>query len=374
MRTRSVLLLLMLWSLPAPGWAQQAPTAPGTNPLLQEWTTPFGVPPFQDIKPEHFPPAFKQAIAEQRKEVEAIAQNPEPPTFANTIEAMDGTGALMQKVSGVFSNLLSSETNDQLQAMNRQLAPELAALRDDVNLNSALWARVKSIWEQRDTLKLAPVQLKLVDDTYKGFVRSGANLPVDKKDQLRKINAELTMLGVKFSENLLHDTNGWKLVIDNADDLAGLPDSVKAAGAETAKRAGMPGKWVYTLQVPSLTPFLQYSDMRELRQQILQAYATRCDHGDEYDNKKVVARTAALRVERAQLLGYKTYADFVIEENMAKTPQRVYDLLNQLWTPARGVALKEAAAMQEAMKKEGQAFTVEPWDWHYYAEKVRKAR
>ncbi|MGE5814717.1 MAG: M3 family metallopeptidase [Acidobacteriota bacterium] len=374
MRTRSVLLLLLLCSLTAPSLAQQAPPAPGVNPFFQEWTTPFGVPPFQEIKPEHFLPAFKQAIAEQRREVEAIAQNAEPPTFANPIEAMDGTGALMQKVGGVFNNLLSSETNDKLQAINRELAPQLAALRDDVNLNPALWTRVKAIWDERETLNLSPVQRKLLDDTYKGFVRSGADMPSDKKDQLRKINAELTMLGVKFSENLLHDTNSWKLVIENSADLAGLPEPVKAAGAESAKAAGMPGKWVYTLQVPSMTPFLQYADKRELRQQIQRAYAERCNHGDQYDNKKVVARTAALRVQRAQLLGYKTYADFVIEENMAKTPQRVYDLLNQLWTPARSVALKEAAAMQELIRNQGGTLAVEPWDWHYYAEKVRKAR
>lgn len=374
MRTRSVLFLALICSLTALGSAEQSQPASGTNPFFQEWTTPFGVPPFQDIKPEHFLPAFRQAIAEQRREVEGIASNPEPPTFANTIEAMDGTGALMQKVGGVFNNLLSSETNDQLQAINRQLAPELATLRDDVNLNPALWVRVKSVFDRRDTLKLAPVQRKLLDDTYKGFVRSGANLAPDQKDQLRKINAELTMLGVTFSENLLHDTNSWKLVVDNPGDLAGLPESVKAAGETAAKAAGMPGKWIYTLHVPSMIPFLQYSDKRELRHQIQRAYSERCNHGDEFDNKKVVSRTAALRVQRAQLLGYKTYADFVIEENMAKTPQRVNDLLNQLWTPARGVALKEAAAMQELMKKEGQTFAVEPWDWHYYAEKVRKAR
>jgi peptidyl-dipeptidase Dcp len=374
MRTRSVPLLVLLCCLTVAGSAQQAPTPADTNPFFQEWTTPFGVPPFQEIKPEHFLPAFKQAIADQRREVEAIAQNTEPPTFDNTIVAMDDTGRLLQKVSGVFNNLLSSETNDRLQAINRELAPQLAALRDDVNLNPALWTRVKAVYDQRESLSLTPVQRKLLDDTYKGFVRSGANLPPEKKDQLRKINAELTMLGVKFSENLLHDTNSWKLVIDNPADLAGLPEPVKAAGAEAAKTAGMPGKWVYTLQVPSLTPFLQYSDKRELREQIQRAYGERCNHGDDYDNKKVVARTAALRVQRAQLLGYKTYADFVIEENMAKTPARVYDLLNQLWTPARAVALSEAAAMQDVIKKAGGTFAVEPWDWFYYAEKVRKVR
>ncbi len=374
MRTRSAFLLVLVVSIVATGSAQQPQPAPDVNPFFQEWSTPFGVPPFESIKPEHFLSAFKQAIAEQRRDVDAIANNAAPPTFVNTIEAMDGTGALMQKVSPVFGNLLSAETNDRLQAINRELAPQLAALRDDINLNPALWARVKAIWDQRGALPLAPVQRKLLDDTYKGFVRGGANLAPEQKERLRKINAELTMLGVKFSENLLHDTNAWKLVIDKPEDLAGLPEPVKAAGAEAAKAAGLQGKWVYTLQVPSLTPFLQYSSKRELRMQIQQAYASRCNHDDEFDNKRIVARTAALRVERAQLLGYKTYADFVTEENMARTPGRVYDLLNQLWTPARGVALREAAAMQETIDKEGARFRVEPWDWHYYAERVRQAR
>ena len=373
---RRISLVVLFACIFVSGASAQQPSAPPAdqNPFFVEWTTPFGVPPFDQIKPEHFVPAFKKAIAEQRSEVERIANNPAPPTFANTIETMDNTGALLQKVGSVFNNLLSAETNDRLQAINREIAPLLTSLRDDVNLNPQLWARVKAIYDQRETLKLTPVQRKLLDDSYKGFVRSGANLGAEQKTRLRAINAELSKLGVKFSENLLHDTNTWKLVIDNADDLAGLPESVKAAGAETAKGMGLAGKWAYTLQMPSMTPFLQYSDKRELRRQILQAYASRCDHGDEYDNKALVAKTAALRVERAQLLGYKTYADFVIEENMAKTPAKVYALLNQLWTPARDVALKEAAAQQEMIKKEGGTYQVEPWDWRYYTEKVRKAR
>jgi peptidyl-dipeptidase Dcp len=374
MRTRIVFPLVIISALVTVGAARQPRPAPDTNPFFQEWTTPFGAPPFQAIRVEHFLPAFKEAIAEQRRDTDAIANRAEPPTFANTIEAMADAGALMQKVSGVFSNLLSAETSDSLQAINREMAPQLAALRDDVSLNPALWTRVQSVWEKRDSLGLTPVQRKLLDDTYKGFVRSGAALTPQQKERLRQINRELTMLGVRFSENLLHDTNSWKLVIENPEDLKGLPESVKAAGAETAKAHGLAGKWVYTLQVPSMTPFLQYSENRELRRQIQQAYASRCNHGDEYDNKQIVAKTAALRVERAQLLGYKTYADFVVEENMAGTPKRVYDLLDQLWAPARVMALSEAAAMQEMVRKEGGTFAVEPWDWWYYAEKVRKQR
>ena len=233
-------------------------------------------------------------------------------------------------MSAVFSNLNSADTNAELQAINRQTTPLLSALRDDLRLNPKLFARVKAVWDARATLGLTPVQMRLLDNTYKSFVRSGANLGADDQAKLRKINAELSMLGVKFGENLLHDTNAFRLVIDKEADLAGLPPSVVANGADTAKKAGMPGKWVYTLQAPSIWPFMTYADNRELRRQIFTAYTTRCDHNDEYDNKAVLAKTAALRAERAQLLGYPSYADFALAENMAKTPKGVYDLLNQL--------------------------------------------
>lgn len=374
MSRRILLLPFLVTMLTAPAWAQPAAPAPEANPLLKEWTTPFGVPPFQEIKPEHFLPAYKEAIARQRKEVEAIASNPKTATFANTIEALENAGELLAKVGAVFSNLSSADTNEQLQAINRETTPMLSALRDDINLNPALFARVKAVWDQRDRLKLKPVQQKLLENTYKRFVRSGANLSPEQKDRLRKINAEISMLGLKFGDNLLKETNGYRLVIEKQDDLKGLPSSVVAGGAEAARAAGMPGKWVYTLQAPSIGPFTQYADNRDLRHQIFTAYTTRCDHNDQYDNKVVVARTAALRAGRAQLLGYKTYADFVLDENMAKTPAGVYGLLNRLWTPARAVAVKEAAAQQEMIRKDGGSFKLAPWDWNYYTEKVRKAR
>jgi len=233
---------------------------------------------------------------------------------------------------------------------------------------------VKTLWDARATLKLPPVQARLVDETYKSFMRGGANLAPAQKERFRAINAEMSALGIKFGDNLLRDTNGYRLVIESQADLKGLPPSVVAAGAEAAKAAGMPGKWVYTLQAPSIWPFLQYADNRELRKQILTAYTTRNDHGDQYDNKALVAQTAALRAERAQLLGYKTHADYVLEENMAKTPDKVYALLNQLWTPARAMALREAADQQALIKTEGGTFTLAAWDWRYYQEKVKKAR
>ncbi|HSK08328.1 MAG TPA: M3 family metallopeptidase [Vicinamibacterales bacterium] len=374
MTRRAILLLLFVATLTgAPAWAQP-PAAAGENALLQEWTTPFQVPPFQQIKPEHFLPAFKAAIAENRTCIRAIVENPEKPTFANTVEALEGAGELLGKVSGVFGALQGAETNAQLQAINRETTPMLSALRDEIRLDPKLFARIKAVYDQRESAGLTPIQQKLVEDTYKGYVRAGASLDAAKKDQLRKVNGELSMLSVKFADNLLHDTNAYRLVLDRQEDLAGLPASVVAMGADAARAAGMPGKWVYTLQAPSIWPFLQYADNRDLRRQILDAYLTRGNHDDEWDNKKVVSRIAALRVERANLLGYKSHADFVLEENMAKNPAGVYGLLNQLWEPAREMALKEAAALQEQIKAEGGTFTLAPGDWRYYTERVRKAK
>jgi peptidyl-dipeptidase Dcp len=375
MIARTTLLTLMLAALPiALSGQQPAPPADASNPLLRPWTTPFGVPPFGEIKPEHFLPAIKAGVEQQRKEIEAIADNAEPPTFANTIEAMENAGELLAKVSPVFSNMQSSNTNEQLQAINREVAPLLTALRDDIRLNPALFARVKALWQARGSLPLTPVQARLLDEQYKSFVRGGANLTPGQKDRFRAINAELSTLGIKFGDNLLDDTNSYKLVIETEAGLKGLPPSVVAAGADVARAAGLAGRWVYTLQAPSIWPFLQYADSRDLRRQILDAYTTRNDHGDQYDNKINAARQAALRAERAQLLGYASHADFVLAENMAKTPDKVYDLLNQLWAPARAMALREAADQQALVKATGGAFTLEAADWRYYQEKVKQQR
>ncbi len=300
--------------------------------------------------------------------------NPQPATFANTIEALEVAGDLLSKVEGAFSGLLSAETNPQLQAINREAAPLLSALRDEIRLNEKLFQRIRAVYDNRATLKLTPLQVKLVEEVHKGYVRAGASLDPARKEQLKKVNVELSTLTLKFGDNQLHDTNEFKLAIDRQEDLKGLPPSVVASGAEAAKTAKMPGKWVYTLQAPSIWPFLQYADNRELRRQILAAYLSRGDHGDQWDNKKVLSRIAALRVERAQLIGYKTHADFVLEENMAKTPAGVYNLLNQLWTPARAVAVREAADLQAMIDKERGGFTLEAGDWRYYTEKVRKAK
>lgn len=353
--------------------APQAPSPGESNPFFEEWKTPFGVPPFDRIRAEHFLPAFRRAIEEQRREVEAIAANSDQPTLANTIEALDATGDLMDKVEGVFFNLTGAETNAALQKIQTEVAPLLSALQDDIYLNERLFARVKAVWEGRAALELNAEQKRLLERTWKAFVRRGANLNAEQKERLRAINKELSVLSVRFGNNLLKETNGFKLVIEDRKQLSGLPESVIAAGADAAKAAGLPGKWVYTLHAPSIWPFLTYADDRELRKKLLMEYARRCDHGDENDNKQILARTAALRAEKAKMLGYETHAHFVLEENMAKEPSRVYGLLDRLWDPALKVAAREAAALQAMIKNQGGDFQLEPWDWRYYAEKVKKA-
>ena len=344
------------------------------NPLLSDWTTPFGVPPFHEIRPEHFLPAFHVAIDEGRREAEAIAARTDVPTFENTVEALEQSGVTLTRVHGVFSNLASAETNEQLQAINLEVAPMLSALEDDIRLNPGLFARLKAVWEQRDQLGLTGPQRKLLNDTYREFRRNGATLDEGGKTRLREINAELASLAVTFDQHLLHETNDYRLVIDKREDLAGLPETLVAGAAEAAGAAGFAGRWVFTLHAPSIWPFLQYAENRELRRAILEAYVSRGDHGDEWDNKETVSRIAALRFERARLLGYDSHAHFKLEDAMAKSPAPVYDLLNRLWPAARGKALEEAAALQRLGEVEDPSFKLQPWDWRYYTEKIRKAR
>lgn len=353
--------------------AVPAPSATA-NPLLGEWTTPFQVPPFGELSAAHFLPAFEEGMARQKREVAAIAADPAPPTFLNTIAALDATGELLDRVDAVFGNLNSAETNDELQAISRQVAPKQAAHRDSILLDERLFARVKAVWEARDALTLQPDQARLLDLTYKRFVRGGALLQGEARQRMRAINEELAALSVAFGEAMLKETNSYKLVIEKPAELAGLSPRMVETGAEAAAKAGLAGKWVYTLHGPSLWPFLEQSANRELRRQIFTAYTNKGNHGDGNDTRKTLARTAALRAERARLLGYDTHADFVLEENMARSPAGVYGLLNRLWLPAKQVAAREAEAMQALIDQEGGGFKLEPWDWFHYAEKVRKAR
>ena len=371
--TRNAFLVAAACLCALPVLAQPAPSGE-TNPFFQQWNTPFGAPPFDRIQTGHYLPAFERGIAEERREVEAIAQNPAPPTFQNTFEALDGVGLLLDKVDGVFSNLTSSDTSDQLVEIDKKVAPLLSSLRDDRVLNQQLFARVKSVWERRASLGLSPVQLRLVEETYKGFVRGGANLGAPQQARLRAINQELSLLSIRFGDNMLKETNAYRLTISRKVDLAGLPPGVVEAAAGAAAKAGQSGKWVFTLHAPSIWPFLSYSENRELRRQIFTAYISRGSRGNEFDNREIAARTAVLRAERAALLGYASHADYVLAENMAKTPAAVYALLNRLWTPATAVARREAADMQALVKQEGGDFKLEPWDWWYYSAKVKQAR
>jgi len=372
---RKTLLVLTVILVAAAGCAKKSvePAAPA-NPFFTEFQTPFGVPPFDQIKPEHFMPAFDKGIADQKQEVEAIVKNGDPATFANTLEVLDRSGALLKRVGAVFNNLNSSNTSDALQRIAKDVAPKLAKLGDDIALDAGLFARVKAVYETRDKLALTPEQSRLLDKTYKGFVRGGANLPADKQARLRKINEELSVLTVKFGENILKENNAFELVIDDNAHLAGLPAAVVAGALEAGKERGKAGMWVFTLAKPSLIPFLQYSERRDLREKMFQAYIMRGNNGNELDNKANAVRIANLRVERANLLGYKTHAAYVLEENMAKTPEAVYAFLEKIWTPALGRARGEASEMQALIRKDGKDFKLQPWDWWFYAEKLRKAK
>ncbi|TNE74091.1 M3 family peptidase [bacterium] len=344
------------------------------NPLLSKFDTPFEVPPFDKIKLEHFKPAFDEAIKDHQAEILAISNNPDAPTFENTIEALENAGSTLTQVARIFYNLNSANTSDEMQKIAQEIAPDMSRHSDDINLNPKLFARVKTVWEKRNDLGLDADQFKLLDDAYKGFVRSGANLKDDKKEVLRSINEKLSVLTLKFGQNVLGETNAYELVIENEADLAGLPATLVSSAAETAKKKGLEGKWMFTLQNPSVMPFLQYAENRELRQQIWDAYRKRGDQGNERDNNAILSEITNLRVQRAQLLGYRTHADYVLEESMAKTPANVMGLLNDLWKPAVKKAKTEASDMQKMIKASGQKFKLEPWDWRFYAEQIRKDR
>jgi peptidyl-dipeptidase Dcp len=347
---------------------------PGPNPFFSEWDTPFGVPPFGEITEEHYMPGFKEGMKQHKEEIQAIVDNAEPPTFQNTFEALEVSGALLSKVGNVFGCINGALTNDEVQAIAKEVAPLLSKHRDDILLNEDLFQRVKAVYDQKDELGLSSEQNRLLEETYKTFVRNGANLDEEKKAELRKINEELSVLTVQFGENVLKENNAFEMVIDNEEDLAGLPDAVVTAAAEAAAERGHEGKWVFTLHKPSMIPFLQYSEKRDLREKIFKGYINRGDNTNELDNNENAARIAALRVNRASLLGYETHAHYVLEENMAKVPENVLDLLGQLWKPALAMAKKEAQDLQAMIDEEGGDFELEAWDWWYYTEKIRKTK
>ena len=344
------------------------------NPFFSKFNTPFEVPPFDRIKPEHFKPAYLKGFEEQNKKIDEIVNNQSDPTFENTIKELEYSGELLRKVSRVFSAVNSANTSDTLQAINREITPLYTKHRDNINLNDKLFQRIRSVYENKNQFRLTKEEEKVLENTYRRFVRNGAALSDSNKVILRQINEELSLLSVKFGENLLAETNDFKLVIENKDDLSGLPEGVIAQAKTLAESLNMEGKWLFSLQVPSMVPFLQYSDKRELREQLYTAYFKRGDNDNSRDNKQIVEKIARLRAERSSLLGYSSHAAYILEENMAKTPERVFDFLEQVWEAALPVAKSEAAEQQRLIDKEGGNFKLKPWDWWYYSEKIKKEK
>lgn len=353
--------------------------AQDVNPFFTAWDTPFQVPPFEKINNSHYMPAYEEGMKQQRDEIRAIVENPNAPTFENTVLALDVSGALLQKVSLVFSALNSANTNEGMQDIAKQVSPLITKHYDDIYLDAGLFKRVKTVHDQMTTLGLNADQKKLTEEIYKDFVRGGANLSPEDQARLRELNKEINMLQLTFGQHLLAETNAFRLVIDNTDDLAGLPEGLIAAAAETGNAdPATKGKYVFTLQNPSVMPFLQYADNRTLREKIFNAYINRGNNNNDNDNKKVISRLIELRLEKAKLMGYPTYADFVLEDRMAKNPANVYNLLMQIWSPALKMAGNECADMQSYIRNhssgDATADAIEGWDWRYYSEKVMKDR
>ena len=346
------------------------------NPFFSEFQSPYGSPDFDRIQLADYEPAFLKGIEQQNQEIKAIVENPEAPTFENTIVALDNSGEILNRVSGVFFALTSADTNDELMALEAKIAPMLSEHSDNIYLNEALYQRVAKVCEQEKSgaIQLTTEQHYLLEKYRKAFERSGAALDKEKQARLREINKELSTLTIEFSNHVLADNNAFKLVVDKQEDLAGLPEAVIAGAASEAEAQGEKGKWVFTLQESSRTPLLQYAQNRELRKQIYQAYTSLGNRSNENDNKEILKKILTLRVEKAQLMGYDTYAAYVLADNMAKTPENVLDFLHNLWGYSIQNAKKEAAELQQIMDKEGKGEKLEAWDWWYYAEKLRQQK
>lgn len=345
------------------------------NPFFLTYQTPFQAPPFDQIRLEHYLPAVEEGIRQHQQEIDAVTANTAAPDFANTILRLDVSGDLLKRVMVVFDNLNSANTNADMQQLARELYPKVTAHEDNVMLNRTLFKRVKAVYEQREEAGLDHEQKRVTEKYYQDFIRNGASLTKAEQRRLRELNQELSLLSLQYGENLLAETNkNFRLVIERKEDLKGLPAEVVAAAAAEAEKSGSTGKWVFTLRKPSMIPFLQYAENRELREKIYRGYIMRGNNDNAFDNKTVLARMVELRQERARLLGFENHAEYVIDVNMAKTPQQVYDFLHQLWEPALRVAREERAAMQAIIDREGGTFKLASWDWWFYAEKLRKKK
>ena len=349
-------------------------TSTDSNPFFSEFKTEFGAPPFDKIKIEHYEPAFKKGIEEQNQNIQAIIDNKQEPDFENTIVALDNSDPILSRVSAIFFNMTDAETTDELTQLSIKIAPVLSEHNDNIYLNQALFKKVNAVYQKKETAKLTTEQSRLLDETYKSFVRSGANLDNQKQARLREINKELSTLGITFSNNILNENNSFKLVVDKKEDLAGLPDWFCESAAQEAKADGKEGKWLFTLHNASRLPFLQYAENRALREKMYKAYINRGNNNDKNDNKKIITQIVSLRLEKAQLLGFDCYSNFVLDNTMAKNSETVMAFLNNLWQYSLPKAKEEAAELQKLMDKEGKNEKLEAWDWWYYTEKLRKEK
>jgi len=343
------------------------------NPLITEWKTPFSIPPFDLISPEHFKPAVEEAISIARKEVDDIVSNPAEPDFSNTIEALERAGSLLNRITPVLFNLNSSDTTPELQEAAREVSPVLTAFGNDITLNPALFARVKNVYESRDSLGLNQEEMILLDRKYKNFIRGGAGLTEDDKERFRAITIELSTLSLKFEENILAETNDFTLHITAENELSGLPEGNREAAAALAREKGMEG-WLFTLHAPSFVPFMQYADRRDLREMLFRAYSCRAFRGNEHDNRELVLRITELRLEMARLLGYSNYAAYALEERMASTPEEVNRFLRNLLDASSPAGQRDLKDIEEYARQHGHEGRFERWDWAYWSEKLRMER
>jgi peptidyl-dipeptidase Dcp len=349
-------------------------TETDTNPLLQPWTAPFAAPPFAELQPEHYRPAFDAALAEHRREIDSVAADPAAPTFDNTIAAMELAGQALRRVSAVFFNLCGTDSNDATQAIEREIAPVLARHRNAIMLNDALFRRVDDLQRRRDALGLSAEQRRVLERHHIAFRRAGAGLDAASKKRLAEITERMASLGTAFSQAVLADEKAYMLVLDGEADLAGLPDFLRAAARQAADERGHPGKHVITLGRSSIEPFLHFSARRDLRERAFKAWIARGENGGANDTTAIISEMLRLRGERARLLGFASFGHFRLDDSMAKTPEAVQDLLTTVWAPARRRALAERDALQALIDAEGGGFALAAWDWRYYADKLRKAR
>ena len=352
------------------GCAEQKPG----NPLFAEFTAPFGVAPFEQITIDHYREGMLKGMEEQKKEVEAIINNPEAPTFENTIKALDQSGELMRKVRGTFGPISSSNATDETRALQKEMSPLSSAHNDDIYLNPALFAKVKAVYDNRENLTLTPEEKKVLQNIYDRFVDGGALLNDEQKAELRKLNTELSMLQLQFGQNLTHETNKTFVTVDKVEELDGLPQANIDAAAKMAEANGQPGKYMFNMQRPSCNPVLQYCHNRELREKVYNAYYNRGNTGNEYDNKEISRQIVTLRLQKAKLMGFNNYAEMALKDRMAKHPDAVYNLLDQVWAPAVKKAKEELDDIRAEIKKEGKNFEPAGWDYMYYLDKAKKAK